>query len=153
MVATSCLLGLISIMSSMRRTSVTSGGQERCQAEHHALMMSVREGLQLHGGRAKIIPGLATGSRNPNTAHCLLELELPRRTTQSSTGWNSTLLTKTRDRAISANHGCWSPMAHGSFLEADWQLAYTHPLWCQVEGPPPPSPIESEIAGGMPEYC
>ena len=39
----------------------------------------------------------------------------------------------------------------GPLLEADaGQLAYVHPLWCQVKRLLP-LPIKSEIAGGKPE--
>lgn len=62
---------------------------------------------------AKIINTMpTTRNKHPNSSvHCVLVLTLPRKTKQSSTRWNNTLLTQRRDRARSASMACQYSMA------------------------------------------
>lgn len=115
-------------------------------AEHHALWWT-----------ANIITLPATRNRSPNTsAHCILVLELPRKTQQLNTGWNNTFTHKEKwhIRARSAPIVYMStPWLSGSPSAVDaGQFAYVHPSPAATEGPQH-SPMESEIlkARGMAE--
>lgn len=79
------------------------------------------------------------------SAHCIFLSALARKTIQSSTGWNNSLLTERRQSKISFSGGCQSPLASESLLVAGCRAVHLcTPFWCHSGRNPVPCPRSTD---------